>query len=201
MVRKVNDKKGKSPLTKTTFLASLDEFYPDGVHVEVANVSNVFENKLNNNKPSIFVTLRIVSEMARCYAYALDEDGNYITTTTQLGKEEKKIVTIDATDQEVGISYNLKENLIANAEDENKEYYIHPSSSLYSLIKYYFTEELGESYHNAIIVNYDDLKQLKGSEFIATSKLIKSENFKPYYVLIPKVMNPVLDRYMDKEEV
>ena len=44
MVRtyKTNESNGKEPITKTTFLSSLQQFYPNGVDVIVDSVSSVF---------------------------------------------------------------------------------------------------------------------------------------------------------------
>ena len=72
MVRtyKTNENKGKEPITKTTFLSSLQQFYPNGVDVIVDSVSSVFENKFDG-KPSVFVNLTITGSMPKYLAMPL----------------------------------------------------------------------------------------------------------------------------------
>ena len=69
------NKYAKNPITKTTFLNSLFDF-PSGIDCQCISISPILENRMNDNKPSVIVNIRILDYMPNCKAYEVGEDGN-----------------------------------------------------------------------------------------------------------------------------
>lgn len=190
MVRtyKVNEKKGKEPITKTTFLSSLQQFYKDGIDVRVNSVSRVFNNQYNDEKPSIFVNLDIIGNMPRCLAYEVDDDGNYVKELDKLGKQTNKLIEIDGTGKSVSLSYNLKYSDEYDDEIDDLEFDVSSWSSFYPLLNYGLKENgmVDRNNSDSVYVTHEDIKEaLEDLEFKATSRYVDNGKFS-YYSLIPK---------------
>lgn len=183
-----NNETKKEPITKTTFLSSLQQFYPNGVDVIVDSVSRVFENKYNDNKPSIFVNLTITGNMEKCLGYEIDDDGNYVEELDKLGKMTNKVIELDGTGKSVSISYNLKYSDEYDDEIDELEFDVNSWSSFYPLLNYglKLNGMVSQNNEDSVLVTYEDIKEaLVDLEFKATSRYVRSGKFK-YNMLVPK---------------
>lgn len=184
---KTNENKGKEPITKTTFLSSLQQFYPNGVDVIVDSVSSVFENKFDG-KPSVFVNLTITGSMPRCLAYEVGNDGNYVQEVDPLGKSTPKVIEVDGTGESVSIAYSLKYSDEYDDEIDELEFDVSNWSSFYPLLNYglKLNGMVNENNEDSVIVTHEDIKEaLLDLEFKATSKYVKSGKFQ-YSMLVPR---------------
>lgn len=181
--KELNDKPKypKNPITKTTFLNSLFD-YPSGIDCICTSISPIFENPMNDNKPSIIANIRILDYMPNCKAFEIGEDGQYVELLDELNRPQKILTRINGQNQEVALNFNLKES-----DEIADEYYIHKSSSFYPLIKYALTfhEVIPSNYHGNLSISYDEIAAyLPMLQFNATVERIAPKNFNPYNVLI-----------------
>lgn len=171
----------KNPITKTTFLNSLFDF-PDGIDCQCISISPIFENPMNDNKPSIIANIKILDYMPNCKAYEVDEDGQYVELLDELNRPQKILTRMNGQNQEVALNFNLKES-----DEIADEYFIHKSSSFYPLIRYALivNEAIPSDYHGNLSVTYDEIAAyLPMLQFNATVERIAPKNFNPYNVLI-----------------
>ena len=171
----------KNPITKTTFLNSLFD-YPSGIDCICTSISPIFENPMNDNKPSIIANIRILDYMPNCKAFEIGEDGQYVELLDELNRPQKILTKINGQDQEVALNFNLK-----LSDEHADEYYIHKSSSFYPLIRYalVFHEAIPTNYQGNLSVTYDEIAAyLPFLKFNATVERIAPKNFNPYNVLI-----------------
>lgn len=181
--KELNDKPKypKNPITKTTFLNSLFD-YPSGIDCICTSISPIFENPMNDNKPSIIANIKILDYMPNCKAFEIGEDGQYVELLDELNRPQKILTTMNGQDQEVALNFNLK-----LSDEHADEYYIHKSSSFYPLIRYalVFHEAIPSNYHGNLSVTYDEIAAyLPFLKFNATVERIAPKNFNPYNVLI-----------------
>ena len=181
--KELNDKPKypKNPITKTTFLNSLFD-YPSGIDCICTSISPIFENPMNDNKPSIIAKIKILDYMPNCKAFEIGEDGQYVELLDELNRPQKILTKINGQDQEVALNFNLKQS-----DEHPDEYYIHKSSSFYPLIRYAlaFHEAIPRNYQGNLSVTYDEIAAyLPFLKFNATVERIAPKNFNPYNVLI-----------------
>ena len=171
----------KNPITKTTFLNSLFDF-PSGIDCQCISISPIFENPMNDNKPSFIVNIRILDYMPNCKAFEIGEDGQYVELLDELNRPQKILTTMNGQNQEVAMSFNLKES-----DEHADEYFIHKSSSFYPLIRYALVvnDAIPSNYHGNLSVTYDEIAAyLPLLKFNATVERKTPKNFNPYNVLI-----------------
>lgn len=181
--KELNDKPKypKNPITKTTFLNSLFD-YPSGIDCICTSISPIFENPMNDNKPSIIANIRILDYMPNCKAFEIGEDGQYVELLDELNRPQKVLTRINGQNQEVALNFNLK-----LSDEHADEYYIHKSSSFYPLIRYALVsnEVIPSNYHGNLSISYDEIAAyLPMLQFNATVERIAPKNFNPYNVLI-----------------
>ena len=94
--KELNDKPKypKNPITKTTFLNSLFD-YPSGIDCICTSISPIFENPMNDNKPSIIANIRILDYMPNCKAFEIGEDGQYVELLDELNRPQKVLTRSD----------------------------------------------------------------------------------------------------------
>ena len=175
------NKYAKNPITKTTFLNSLFDF-PSGIDCQCISISPILENRMNDNKPSVIVNIRILDYMPNCKAYEVGEDGKDVELMDELNRPQKILTSMNGQNQEVALNFNLKES-----EEKPDEYFIHKSSSFYPLIRYALVvnEVIPSNYHGNLSVSYDEMNAyLPLLKFNATVERIAPKNFNPYNVLI-----------------
>lgn len=184
-----NKNKKDDAITKRTFLASLKTYYKaDGVQCQVESISHVFPNSLNNNKPSVFVTL-IIGEMPRCKARNIDDEGKAIKIQNELGEMVDEIVEIDATDETVSMSFNLK---YSEDDEDGTLFTVHPMASFYPLLNAGLKDKdmIPEDNSQAFDIEYEEiLEALEEFNFIAKAERInpKNNSFVPFDKLIVEV--------------
>ena len=171
----------KNPITKTTFLNSLFDF-PSGIDCQCISISPIFENPMNDNKPSFIVNIRILDYMPNCKAFEIGEDGQYVELLDELNRPQKILTTMNGQNQEVALNFNLK-----SSDEKPDEYFIHKSSSFYPLIRYALIshEVIPSNYHGNLSVSYDEMNAyLPLLKFNATVERKTPKNFNPYNVMI-----------------
>lgn len=184
-----NKNKKDDAITKRTFLASLKTYYKaDGVQCQVESISHVFPNSLNNNKPSVFITL-LIGEMPRCKARNIDNEGKAIKIQNELGEMVDEIVEIDATDETVSMSFNLK---YSDDDEDGTLFTVHPMASFYPLLNAGLKDKdmIPEDNSQAFDIEYEEiLEALEEFNFIAKSERInpKNNSFVPFDKLIVEV--------------
>ena len=144
----------KNPIVKKTFIKSLYE-YPDGVDVEIKNISKLMPDKYSNDKFSIYINIQIIGEMPKCDAYVVDENNEYMTAPDRHGVMQYVIKQIDAQNQMVSIHVTLEKAPFSD------EFLIGQYKSYYNLFKYAMIQagQMPANYDNDFSVSYDDLKQ------------------------------------------
>lgn len=180
-----NENRKDDPITKRTFLSSLLSWYPDGIPCEVESISNIFQNAMNNNKPSLFVNLKILS-MGRCRMRNIGEDGKAIKINNELGEAVDEIVEMDASEKNVSLSFNLK---YSENDDTGDLFSIHELSSFFPLLNYGLIQRdmIPSSNKKGFDLSYEEiLEALEELGFIAKAERIepKGNSFKPYNKLI-----------------
>lgn len=177
------DKK-KPALTSRLFLNSVKKWHPDGVHVVVDSISKPQETDRDDRRAFAF-NLGICEDMPKCYARAIDEQGQVIKIEDEMGEEKDKVEIIE-NPSEVTIWLNL------NVEDaENDEYKAFSMGSAFPLINFGFINsgDVSEGNKKNLIFSYDEMVDvLEGLEFKAFTETRKFKGGKPYPVLIPKAL-------------
>jgi len=187
-IQESNNNKQDDAVTSKYFLSSIMSWYNEqGIHCGIESVSNLFENKNDQNKRGVAVRLSVLGEMPKCRARVIGEDGKAIRYLDDVSGEERDEIAIISDPQEVTFFFNVR------IEDvEKNEISINTMSSCFPLFNYAFqqTGELPEGNNRSFICDIDELKDaLEGLEFNATAESKKFKGGNAYYVLIP---NPVV---------
>ena len=174
-------------VTGRTFLSSIISWYnEDGIKCGIERVSDPFENKDNNAKAGIAVTLSILDNMPKCRARVIDDDGKVVTYMDDFTGEQVVKMTQIEDPQEVTLFFNI------NVEDaEEEEFKVYGLSSAYPLINHCFIEDglLPKGNDKNIIFTLEELKDsLLGKEFYAFAENRQFKGGKPYPVLLPQTI-------------
>ena len=180
-------KKGKKadPVTSRYFLTSIISWYnEDGIKCGIERVSDPFENKQDNRKAGVAVTLSILDNMPKCRAREIDDNGEVVKEMDEFtGEERDKIVQIEDP-QEVTFFFNINVE-----EGEDEEFKVYSLSSAYPLFNHCFIEDglLPQGNDKNIVFTIDELKEsLVGKEFYAFAESRRFKGGKPYPVLLPQ---------------
>lgn len=163
--------------TKSLFLESLSN-YSNGIALEVVGTSRVFKGKMDN-KPTIFVDVKVLSPMSDCKVRVLDDNGNPI----QNPDYSYKTTQVEAQDYVIGIDFKLK------PIENNKEvvYKVTPKTNLFSILNFSLIEKGKISPNNdrGFGITEEEIKEaLVGTKFIGKSVRVTDTDYKPYFKLV-----------------
>jgi hypothetical protein len=173
MVRTIEENKREmDPVNSTLFLSSLNTWHNNnGLHCGVEKVGKIFKNKNNGDNPQVAVKISILSDMPKCRARIIDENGKIVTEYDEVtDKQMPKIEIIDDA-QEVTFFMKLKE--LKESDSEEQEYLIHKLSSAYPLFSCAFkgAGEVDDNDYNSIIATHTEIvESLEGFEFTAKTE-------------------------------
>lgn len=164
--------------TKSLFLESLSN-YPNGIALEVVGTSRVFMGKMDN-KPTIFVDVKVLSPMSDCKVRLLDEMGEPIKNPDH----SYKVTQVEAQDYVIGIDFKLKP--IQNNSPE-VVYKVTPKTNIFSLLNFSLIEKgkINPDNDRGFGITEEEIKEaLDGVKFIGKSVKVTDTDYKPYYKLV-----------------
>ena len=162
---------------KTLFLESLSN-YPEGIALEVVGTSRVFKGKIDN-KPTMFVDVKVLSPMSECKVRVLDDKGNPIKNPDH----SYKTTQVEAQDYVIGIDYKLKP--IENSSDVL--YKVTPKTNIFSLLNFSLIEKgmINPDNDRGFAITEEEIKEaLEGTKFIGKSVRVTDTGYKPYLKLV-----------------
>lgn len=173
----------KAPaITSSLFLTSVKSWYADdGIPVAVESIGSVNPNPNNDAKVSIPVELGLLSDMPKCRARVLDEEGKVVMTEDDMGNDVAKIEIVknpETVTLWLGMSIE---------NPENDEYKIFSLGSAFPLVNYAFIKsgDIPANNKKNLIFTYDELLDvLEGLEFRVKTET-RDFNGRKYQVLIP----------------
>ena len=164
--------------TKSLFLETLSN-YPEGIGLEVVGTSRVFRGKMDN-KPTIFVDVKVLESLPDCKVRVLDNEGNPI----QNSDHSYKTTQVEAQDYVIGIDFKLKP--IENNSPE-VVYKVTPKTNLFSLLNFSLIEKgmISPDNDRGVGVSEEEIKEaLEGTKFIGKSVRVTDTDYKPYFKLV-----------------
>lgn len=163
---------------KSLFLESLSN-YPEGIGLEVVGTSRVFRGKMDN-KPTMFVDVKVLDSLPDCKVRVLDDQGNPIKNPDQ----SYKTTQVEAQDYVIGIDFKLKP--IENNSPE-VVYKISPKTNIFSLLNFSLIEKgmISPDNDRGFGLTEEEIKEaLEGIKFIGKSVRVTDTTYNPYYKLV-----------------
>lgn len=164
--------------TKSLFLELLLN-YPEGIALEVVGTSRVFNGKMDN-KPTIFVDVKVLSPMSDCKVRVLDNNGNPI----QNPDHSYKTTQVEAQDYVIGIDFKLKP---IESNSPEVVYKVTPKTNLFSLLNFSLIEKgkINPDNDRGFGVSEEEIKEaLVGTKFIGKSVRVTDTDNKTYFKLV-----------------
>lgn len=145
----------KNPIVKKTFIKSLYD-YPDGVDIEIKNISKLMPDRYKDDKYSMYINIKIIGQMPKCDAFVVDENNEYVTIPDRHGVMQHKIQQINAHDHMVSIHVTLEKAPLSN------EFLVNTYKSYYDLFRFalYKAGHIPANYDNDFTISYDELNEI-----------------------------------------
>ena len=169
-------------VTGVLFLSSINTWHNDGgIKMEVANIGSYFPNKNNPDQMSFPVKFNILTDMPKCRARKIGDDGKVVKKYDEITDKEEAVIEIIKNPTEVTIFYKGKKDATSD------ELECRNLSNLYPLLKFAF-EQGGmdmSNFPDGFWFGRDELEEyLDGLTFIGKVEQREMSGNK-YFVLIP----------------